>query len=178
MKKFKLKLVKEQHYKHLKTHELYDEANNHIGERVWVHTERTQMLHKKNGLIGVYKASETDQKTGNPYFKTNAITLEDCVFRASVKGSERIVQTGKRTIVAGCVGTIVDLEEPLWNPHHENSKTDSIPAKKIDFNPDVGHFFVTSDPQKRKIVGANYVYFTCSPELRWTMAANGIRFGE
>jgi|TARA_R110001606_G_scaffold82826_2_gene189526 hypothetical protein len=178
MKKFKIKILKESYYQSLKDAPLYDEANNHIGERVWVHTERTMRNRGQNGMIGVYKASNTGAKTGNPYFKTNAITLEDCIFKSSEKSASKIVKTGHRTLVAGCSGTIIDLEETNWNPFDLNSSTDSVPAKEIAYSNTVGYFFDPTDKEKKKIISASYVYFTASEGGKWIMAANGIKFEE
>ena len=156
------------------THELYKDALEHVGERVWVHTERTQRNRKFNGMIGVYKAGNSNNRVGSPYFKTNAIALKDCVFQVSGgKAIDSIQTTGKRTLVAGAVGDIVNISEEQYNPALGIPKQ---PFIEISFNPMVGHFYALNDPEQKRLVECALLYFTASEDGKWTMSAMGLKY--
>ena len=168
------KLIQEVYYDSRKQHDLYADSQDHVGERVWVHTERTQRNNGYNGMIGVYKAGGSDNKVGTPYFKTNAIALQDCVFKVSGGNAiEKIQTTGKRTLVAGCTGTVVQIEEESYNPAVGVGKQ---PYEKITFSPKVGYFYALGDPDQRPLIGCTLLYFTASEDGQWTMTGIGLTY--
>ena len=165
-------LIQEVYYDSRKPHPLYADAQDHLGDRVWVHTERTQRNNNRNGMIGVYKAGNKNNRVGSPYFKTNAIALQNCVFQVSGgKSIEKIQTTGKRTLVAGGVGDVVQIKEEMYNPAVGVPKQ---PYTPISFNPMVGHFFVLNDPDQKALTGCKLLYFTASEDGQWVMTAMGL----
>jgi len=173
-KKILENLVYEVYYDSRKPHPLYADAQDHLGERVWVHTERTQRNNGYNGMIGVYKAGNSNNRVGSPYFKTNAIALQNCVFQVSGgKSIEKIQQTGKRTLVAGVVGDVAPIEEEMYNPAAGVAKQPYIP---VSFNPMVGHFYALDDQEQKPLAGCALLYFTASENGQWTMTAMGIQY--
>ena len=158
-------------------HELYDDASNHIGERVWVHTERTSRRRGKNGMIGVYRATDTGSKIGGPYFKTNAIALENCKFFGSRYGAKQFSQEKKRYLVAGISGYVSE-----WNNYEQDwniFSTQSFPeGEEADYNLRLGYFHLVNDPDKREIETADAIFFIASEQGEWYLSVVNPKFDE
>jgi hypothetical protein len=140
----------------------YLDAEEIIGKRVWVHTNRTHRNQGYNGMIGIYGTNSKGNRTGSPLNYTNEIRLKQpIVFETSEKGSERIKNTGKRTLVAGVSGVVIET----------GTEKDNTGFLEIGYNPDVGYFFEILDPEKKKIIGADEVYFSSYEDGRYVMMA-------
>ena len=118
----------------------YVEGDELIGQRVWVHTNRSNRNLDRNGMIGIYSTNEKGNKTGSPIGYTNAIRLKNAEFFASDRGTARISNTGKRTLVAGVSGDVVSTNE------------ESVPPSgfmEVSFNPFLGlsYFWLTRDDE-------------------------------
>ena len=169
--------LEEVYYNSRGNHELYDDASSHIGERVWVHTERTSKNQGKNGMIGVYRATDKGTKTGNPYFKTNAIALEDCKFFGSAYGARKFKETGKRFLVAGISGIVSE-----WNDHEQDWNTFNIhnprdpEGQEITYDPTLGYFFLVNDADKKEIKEADAIFFIASEQGEWYVSAVNPKF--
>jgi hypothetical protein len=156
------------------THKDYKDALEHVGERVWVHTERTQRNRKFNGMIGVYRAGKSNNRVGSPWFKTNAIALKNCAFQVSGgKAIEKIQGGGDRTLVAGAVGDIANISEEYYNPALDVTKQ---PFIEITFNPKVGNYFYAVDEPDKPLSGCALLYFTASEDGKWIMSAMGLKY--
>lgn len=165
-------LIQEVYYDSRKPHPLYKNVLDYVGERVWVHTERTQRNNGRNGMIGVYKAGNSNNRVGSPYFKTNAIALQNCVFQVSGgKAIEKIQQGGDRTLVAGVVGDVIAIKEEMYNPSLCAPRQPYIP---ISFNPKIGNYFYALNNPEKPLVGCKLLYFTASEDGKWTMTAMGL----
>lgn len=138
----------------------YIDASELSGQRLWVHTNRTHRNQGYNGMIGIYGTNSKGKRIGSPLNYTNEIRLKNpIVFETSERGSERITNTGKRTLVAGVSGVVVETEG-------NNSE-----FSRIEYLPEVGYFFDVSDPERKKIIGAEEVYFNSGEDGKYIMLA-------
>ena len=81
-------------------------------------------------MVGLYGTTSKGTRTGSPLFYTNALRLgSPIVFQVSAgKSLSDIEKTGKRTLVAGVSGTVIetnedqeigDFQEVVFNPFAE-----------------------------------------------------------
>lgn len=160
----KFNALVEKYWESRKPLDEYVDANELIGKRLWVHTNRTHRNNGENGMIGIYGVNSKGNRTGSPLKYTNEIRLKGpIVFEASFSGSERIIETGKRSLVAGVSG-IVDKTEGNINGMEE-----------VTFDPNVKHFFKVSDPKKSKVTEADEIYFSADENGKYTMLAKNPR---
>lgn len=147
-----LKLIKEEKYESRKDVAGYIDADKLIGERVWVHTNRTHRNDGYNGMIGIYSTTEYGKKTGNAGRYTNEIRLKSpIVFQTSRSGAKRIQQNDKRELIAGVSGVVIPTNRDVSGMH------------EITYNPrDVGYFHIINDPEKKEILTAEEIYFVAS----------------
>ena len=128
----------------------YFDADELLGTRVWVHTNRTNRKYKRNGMIGVYKPhnkTRSDQRFGY----TNVVRLSDCIFDANETCIEKIKETGKRTLCSGIQGTIIETE----------GSTSGF--QEFTFDPkDVPYYYLAGDKDKKKIFSASVVYLAAT----------------
>lgn len=142
----------------------YIDANELVGKRLWVHNNRTHRNNGENGMIGIYGVNSKGNRMGSPINYTNEIRLKGpIVFEASISGSERIVETGKRSLVAGASGTV------------DRTDGDTNGMEEVSFDPSIKHFFKMSDPEKKKITTADEVYFNAEENGKYTMLAKNPR---
>lgn len=138
----------------------YVEMEELLGKKVWVHTNRTHRNQGYNGMIGIYGVNSKGFRTGSPLHYTNEIQLKGpIVFEASESGSDRIHETGKRTLVAGVSGVV------------ENISPDANSWEQVDYSPEVKHFFKVSDPERKKVTSASKVYFNADETGKYKMLA-------
>jgi hypothetical protein len=162
---FRFDALVEKFYDSRKPIEGYVEANEILGKRVWVHTNRTHRNQGYNGMIGIYGTNNKGKRTGSPLNYTNEIRLKQpIVFETSEAGSERITLTGKRTLVAGVSGVVSETEG------------ESSGFSRIEYLPEVGHFFDVSDSERKKVIGADEVYFTSGEDGKYLMLAKNPKF--
>jgi hypothetical protein len=161
------KILNESYYENRKDVDNYIDANDIVGHRVWVHTNRTHRNNGLNGMIGIYGVNSRGKKTGKPLFYTNEIRIKDpIVFQTSKKGSEKIVKTGHRTLIAGVSGEVIPI-------------TDEVNGfDLITYSPFVGYFYSLSDPMKREIINASEIYFYADEDGKYYMYADGIEYLE
>lgn len=130
----------------------YFDADDLLGKRVWVHTNRTNRNKGRNGMLGVYKP-KGNTRSESRYGYTNVIRLGDVIFDANEACIEKIKKTGKRTLCSGIQGTIIKTE----------GSTSGYEEFTFDpFELSVNHYFLISDPKKRKIISASRVYLAAT----------------
>ena len=155
-----------------KTAEGYSEASEHIGERVWVHTNFTHRNNKHNGAVGVYSPNSKGFRQGSPQWYTNEVRLQGpIVFEQSESGAKRIQKTGKKALVAGVSGIVI----PSGNL--SNGKADTSGMELVTYNAKegLGYFHLVNDSAQppRKIIGGSEVYIWCSEEGKFGFYVNG-----
>jgi len=150
----------EMKYDSRKDVEGYVDADELKGKRVWTHTNRTHRNQGKNGMIGIYGTTSSGARTGNPLYYTNCIRLgPPVVFQTSESGVERIQKTGKRTLVAGTSGKVLETNEG-------ENLSGFLPFTFSPFG-DKKFFHLESDPNK-KLVSGDEVYFQASEDGKYT----------
>jgi len=165
-----LKIIREAYYESLKPPRVvatapeaaYIEGDKLIGQRVWVHTNRTNRNEGRNGMVGIYKSGARGTKVGSPIAYTNVIRLEEPIkFQSSESGAHQIAQTGKRTLVAGVSGVVIKTDEvdPALLSDYE----------EVSWHPAVGHFFRISDPGQEEILSGEEIYFHASEDGDWKL---------
>ena len=144
----------------------YVDADELIGQIVWVHTNRTNRDDGNNGMIGIYDANSKGKKSGEAGRYTNEIRLSSPItFQTSASGAKRIQVTGTRTIIAGVSGKVI--------PTHN----DISEMQEITYNPkDAAYFHVLGDTEKKEILTASEVYFHASQNGQYTIFAKDIEF--
>jgi len=163
-------MISEAQYEDRETHERYSDASDHIGERMFFHTDRTTRSAVKNGMIGTYSISPSGRPKKTSW-KTNAVIIDDASFYVSEAGASRTKETGHRTVHAGVVGTVSpDNISEEWtlktNPSHGPWKGPKLSHKtnfskggvEIEYSPQIGFFYVKNQPERR-INKADKVYF-------------------
>jgi hypothetical protein len=163
-------VMREAKYGNRETHDRYDDASNHIGERMFFHTDRTTRGAGKNGMIGSYTLSGSGSPKKSSW-KTNAVILDDVVFYVNLAAAKRTAKTDHRTVHAGAVGTVSpDNKSESWTltadrskgpfayPLIRNTANFSKGDVQIQYDPKIAHFFVKGDPTN-KITRADKVYF-------------------
>jgi hypothetical protein len=164
------KILKEEYYESRKSVDGYVDAEELLGERVWVHTNRTHRNNGWNGMIGIYYTNSKGKKTGSPIAYTNEIRLQGpIVFQTSESGAERIQKSGSRTLIAGVSGYVIDTEGSLGG------------YEEITYNPfDKGHeYFVrVGDLEKKEIVSTGELYFISTEDGEYKIYAKDIEYSE
>lgn len=131
----------------------YFESDDHLGKRVWVHTNRANRNNNRNGMIGVYVPSG-NTKSGKRYGYTNEVRLSDVVFDVNKPCIKKIKESGDRKLCAGIVGTIIS--------------TDGNDSGYVEFvfSPfdDVDHNYLLGDKKKREIIGASEVHLLATED--------------
>jgi hypothetical protein len=165
------KVLKEEYYESRKPVDGYVDADELIGQHLWVHTNRTHRNQGKNGMIGIYGVSRSGRRTGSPLNYTNEIRIVSPIyFETSESGAKRIRKSAeegelKRTLIAGVSGIVVPTEGNLKG------------FEQIDYDPiNVGHFFRIGDPDMKEVIGASEVYFKASELGQWVMLAKDIEY--
>lgn len=161
------KILNESYYENRKDVNNFIDASDIVGHKVWVHTNRTHRNNGRNGMIGIYGVNSNGKKTGNPLFYTNEIRLKGpIVFQTSKKGAEKIVKTGKRTLIAGVSGEVIPI-------------TDEVNGfELITYSPFVGYFYSLDDPMKKEIIGADEIYFYADESGKYYIYADGVEYLE
>jgi hypothetical protein len=101
--KEEIEAVKEEYYDSRGDVEGYVDADELIGERLWVHTNRTHRNQNKNGMIGMYGVNNKGHRTGSPLYYTNCIRLAPpIVFQVAggksvdtIKQTDTVAPTGR-----------------------------------------------------------------------------------
>lgn len=132
----------------------YFDADDLIGKRVWIHTNRSNAQQNRNGMIGVYYPEESrkiQKRSDNQrYGYTNDIRIVNCVFDVNKNCVERIRKGEKRLLCSGVLGTIVNTEG-----------SDSS-FQEFEFNPMLPEryniFFLKNDPERKELKGADEVH--------------------
>jgi hypothetical protein len=173
MKNLIKKILREEYYESLKPVDKYIDADDLLGQRVWIHTNRSHRRQGRNGMIGIYNSNTTGRRVGSPLNYTNEISLSNVIFDVDYKCVKRIqsntIETGKqkRTLCAGTSGTVIET----------NNNTSGF--ELITFDPfDVGHewFYRLNDNDKEKIVSADEVYFIATESGDYNMYAKGLGY--
>jgi hypothetical protein len=146
-----------------RTAEGYSESSEHIGERIWVHTNFTHRNNKHNGAVGVYTPKSNGFKQGSPQWYTNEVRIQGpIVFEQSESGAKRIQKTGSKSLVAGVSGIVVPSGKL------SNGKGDTSGMEMVTYNAKegLGYFHLVNDSVQppRKIIGGSEVYIWCSEE--------------
>jgi len=146
-----------------KTAEGYSESSEHIGERVWVHTNFTHRNNKHNGAVGVYSPNSKGFRQGSPQWYTNEVRLQGpIVFEQSESGAKRIARTGQKALVAGVSGVVIS------SGNLSNGKADTSGMELVTYNAKegLGYFHLVNDSAQppRKIIGGSEGYIWCSEE--------------
>lgn len=149
-----------------KTAEGYDDASNHIGEHVWIHTNFTHRNNKHNGTIGIYTPDSRGFKQGSPQWYTNEIRIEGpLVFEQPESGARRIKASGLKQLVAGVSGKVIP-SGPLSDGKGNVGGMDLVVYNAKE---GLGYFHLASDniEPPRKIIGGSEVYMWCSEEGKY-----------
>ena len=175
-------VVMEAKYSDRDSHNRYVDAESHIGQKMFFHTDRTTRKAVKNGMIGTYEITSTGSPSKTSW-KTNAVIIDDATFYVAESAAQRTAATGHRTVHAGVVGTVSkdnaseewtlspDEKKGPWKmqdlSHKPNfSKGDS----EIEYRPDVGFFYLKGQPKKR-INKADKVYFQATEANNYVITA-------
>jgi hypothetical protein len=162
---FKFNTLVEKYFESRKPIDGYVDASELLGQRLWVHTNRTHRNQGYNGMLGIYGINSKGHKVDPPLYYTNEIRLKNpIVFQASEEISKRIQETGKRTLAAGVSGVISETEGNLSG------------FSKFDYLFEVGYFFDLSDPEKKKIIGADEVYFSSTEDGKYIKLVKNPKF--
>ena len=148
------------YYDSLKPVENYRDADDLMVQRLWAHTNRTHRNQKRNGMVGLYGTTSKGTRTGSPLFYTNALRLGGpIVFQVSAgKSLSDIEKTGKRTLVAGVSGTVIETNEDRGLAGFE----------EVVFNPfaEEKYFHVAGKPDE-PIATGDEVYFKATEDGEW-----------
>tara|TARA_R110002060_G_scaffold49061_2_gene60051 strand:- start:168 stop:716 length:549 start_codon:yes stop_codon:yes gene_type:complete len=160
--------LQEVYYDSRKPVENYKDADELIGQRLWAHTNRTHRNQGRNGMVGLYGTTGKGTRTGSPLFYTNALRLSSpVVFQVSSgKSLADIEKTGKRTLVAGVSGTVIETNEDTGVEGFQEVVFDPFAEEK--------YFFVAESPDE-PIATADEVYFKASEEGEWTFLVKNPR---
>ena len=144
-----------------------------LGEKVWFHTNRHNINHKKNGAFGVYgrtKGGKKDSKSGIIGYTNDILLGGDINFDISL-GYHKIIRTtkdagemAKRSQIVGVGGTVQEL------PKDPNIVKNSVDSEEILYNPFVSDYFHTLDT-KYKISGAEFLYAEYRPDGSYSLHA-------
>ena len=158
--------IDEEYYDDLKPLDGYIDAEEIIGEKVWVHTNRTHRNQGKNGMVGIYTVTKNGTRGSLTNKYTNEIRLESPIyFQTSETGAERIKQSkielggaGKRVLIAGVSGVVIPTR---------NGDTNGM--LKIQFNPfdESSWFYGVGDAEKKEIISGSEVYFNATKGGDW-----------
>jgi hypothetical protein len=164
----------EDYYESRKPLDGYVDNEDMIGEKVWVHTNRTHRNNGWNGMVGIYDVASDGTKTGKAGRYTNEVRLTEPIhFQTSESGAKRIQKSreeegkDKRQLIAGVSGVVIPTTGSLGG------------FDKINYDPfDKGHeyFQIEGDPQKREIISADEVYFKATEDGTYFMFAKDIKF--
>jgi hypothetical protein len=140
----------------------YFEADDLLGKRVWIHTNRTNAKNGRNGMIGVYVPAEhkkTKRFSNERYGYTNDIRLSDVFFDTDKKCLELITsgQVVKRTLCAGILGTIINTEGD--DSGYVEFQFD--PVKNVKWN------YLVGDSEKKEIISASEVHLIATEDGHW-----------
>jgi hypothetical protein len=145
----------------------YFDSDDLLGTKVWVHTNRTNARQKRNGMIGVYKPSGNTRSSDERYGYTNDVRLSNVIFDANESCIQKIKETGKRTLCSGILGTLI------------NTNKGNSGYVEFEFNPfelGVNHYFLVSDPEKKKIVSASEVYLAATESGDYIKLVKGPKY--
>jgi hypothetical protein len=161
-KKFNIWL--EAFYSSRKGLEGYVDSEKLIGRRLWFHTNITRRDNNWNGMIGIYGVNSKGNRMGSPLSYTNDVWLKGpIVFEAPKARAEKIVESGKKTLIAGVSGVV------------EKGEHDVSSWEEIAYTPYVGHFFRVKDQEKRPIFGAENIYFHAKEDGKYVLLAKNIK---
>ena len=158
--------LNEKYYETLKPVKGYTDAEDIIGNYVWVHTNRTHRNEGKNGMVGIYKPNPKGNRVGSPIGYTNEIRLTSPIhFQTSEKGAERIQKSkedqggaGKRALIAGMSGVVIPTKSG-----------DISGMVKVQFNPfeSTAWFYIVGDSEKKEVISGSEVYFNATETGDW-----------
>lgn len=145
----------------------YFDADKLLGERVWVHTNRTNRKEGRNGMYGVYIPVMKDGKetySDVRYGYTNEIRLSNVFFDVDEPCIKGIQNKNKRTLCAGIAGTITKTEGNLSG------------FEEFTFDPFSGiyGYYIKNDPEKKIITKANEVYMNSMEDGTYITMGKGI----
>jgi hypothetical protein len=170
----KLSNLTESYYSNRKSVDGYIDSSDMIGERIWVHTNRTNRNIGRNGMLGIYDVTSEGNKTGKAGRYTNEVRLTEPIhFQTSESGAKRIQKSreeegkDKRQLIAGVSGVAIPIKGSLSD------------FEKINYNPfdkDHAYFQVEGDSEKKEIISASEVYLNASEDGEYFMFAKGIIF--
>lgn len=168
MKNIIHKILQEEYYESRQPVEGYIDADELIGQHLWVHTNRTHMRNGWNGMIGIYPSSRSGRRIDSPLHYTNAVRLSSPIFfQTSESGAERIRKTKTRGLISGVSGIIIKTDE-------EKGGSGLTPIRYNPFESDV--YFVIGDPEKKEIVSADEVFFKADEQGNYTIYARNPQF--
>jgi hypothetical protein len=158
------------------TAEGYDDASNHIGERVWVHTNFSNKNYKHNGTVGVFTPNSKGlkgSKNTKAKWYTNEVRIEGpLVFEQPESGAKRIKNSQLKQLVAGVSGKVIPS-----GPLSSEGKGDTSGMDMVIYNAKEGlgyfHLAVDDVQPPRKIVGGSEVYVWCSEEGKYGFYVRG-----
>jgi hypothetical protein len=150
-----------------RTAEGYSEASEHIGERIWIHSNFANRNNKHNGAVGVYTPKSNGFKQGSPQWYTNEVRMQGpLVFEQPESGAKRIQKTGRKALVAGISGIVI----PSGKLSSEG-KGDTSGMELVTYNAKegLGYFHLVNDSAQppRKVIGGSEAYLWCSGEGRY-----------
>lgn len=92
-----------------------------------------------------------DQKTRKVYDWKDEVVLQDCTFKVSESGRQRVIREKKKNVHAGIVGEVILNLDELWN------KYGHIAPVEVTYNPYAKEYFF--DKKKGHILnGALFVH--------------------
>jgi hypothetical protein len=147
----------------------YFDADQLLGKRVWVHTNRTNRDEKRNGMIGVYIPAVKggkETRSNQRYGYTNEVRLNDTVFDVNMICVKTIQDSEKRSLCAGIIGNIIRTEGSLSG------------FEEFTFNPfdkDANGYYRKSDPLKETIMSAEEVYINATEDGKYIVMGRGIK---
>ena len=145
--------IDEEYYDSRKPVEGYVDAEDLIGEYVWVHTNFTHRNHGQNGMVGIYRPNSIGYKAGSPIGYTNEIRINGhLVFEQNEKAAARVKEKQLKQVIAGVSGTVIPTD---------SGNTTGMDLAVYNAKEGLGYFHLASGFTgiPKKIIGGDEVYF-------------------
>jgi hypothetical protein len=155
--------LNEMYREDLKPNESYTNAEDILGDNVWIHTNFTNRNQGRNGLVGLYKPNAKGYRSGSPIGYTNEIRLGGkLVFEQSEKGAERVFKNQSKKLVAGISGVVLPTD---------SGNTSGMDLVTYNAKEGLGYFHLVNETSEKpkKIIGASEVYLSANDALKFML---------
>lgn len=145
--------IDEEYFESRKPVNGYVDAEDLLGETVWVHTNFTHRNHGQNGMVGIYRPNSVGYKTGSPIGYTNEIRISgSLVFEQSEKAAARVKTSQLKQVIAGVSGVVIPTDA---------GNTSGMDLAVYNAKEGLGYFHLANGftDIPKKIIGGDEVYF-------------------